>query len=978
MSRIRGAIAGLILLGATIGLPVLLAATVGNPLHDRHDWHSVLSGNLSDTDAIDLLAAVFYLAWASFVIPVAVEIVTVLTGWIGHRPPRQVRLPLLGPQHDLARVLVGAVLLLLPAAIAATAPSTHAPITPPPATLLSADTSWSAPPGTGSQPAVSGDQRLPATGQTTPPARTYVIPAVGGMRSYWALAEHYLGDGQRWREIWQVNAGRVQDGTVLDTPRRLAPGWTILIPPAASTAAPLRGDTATHPVTVAAGDTLSGLAAADGIGDWHQVWPANSGRPEPGGRYFTDPNLILPGWTLRLPDPAAPLQHAAPQTADPPPTEPQAAPEQNRHPSPAEPTRPDAAARPVAPVVLPTPATPDAPQPTGLSPTPTSRPARSAPGDARPATGDATSAPVPFRTPLEIGLAALAALTVLDRARRIALRRRRPGHRPSPPPVPLADVERRLRQQARQARPAVTAIQLAGALTATAPVACRAVVARDDGAVDLLLDPPPATAVPAPFESVEGGWRLPADATGFGFALDDVADPYPVLVPVGRTADGAVLVDLAATGPVGVAGDPNAVKGYLAGLVRALAGAPWADRLSLHVPAALGERIGPLDNVTVEDTRSPGADSPEQQPSTAGADTTGASAEAEEPGWDTRPLHLFCGWSVEDDIDPLMRLAADPATGTLAVVAGLHPAAAAWTLDGDCLLLPNLPDPITVAVADGQHGQDEAAGEETAVVELLEHTATAADVPLGDPQLPDLGGHAPPSPAPTPVQINVLGPVELTGSQHPRRSQTLHLLAYLALHRRGVDRDQIATALWPDTLAAGKTIRNRISEARVLVGNAISDGPCWQLDESVTTDWQQFTALAAGSSAEQHQALTLVRGRPFAGLDDTEWIDLEGFRTELEAAVVDLALSVAERDLAAGDHAAAYTAARAGLSASRYEERLHRLAIRAAHAEGSVAKVRTLQHEMRTVLDLDIEPDDQIQDDTLDLYEDLRARTAGN
>ena len=93
---------------------------------------------------------------------------------------------------------------------------------------------------------------------------------------------------------------------------------------------------------------------------------------------------------------------------------------------------------------------------------------------------------------------------------------------------------------------------------------------------------------------------------------------------------------------------------------------------------------------------------------------------------------------------------------------------------------------------------------------------------------------------------------------------------------------------------------------------------------------------------------------------------------------VDLALSVAERDLAAGDHTAAYTAARACLTASRYEERLHRLAIRAAHAEGSVAKVRTLQHEMRPVLDLDIEPDDQIQDDTLDLYEDLRARTARN
>ena len=99
-------------------------------------------------------------------------------------------------------------------------------------------------------------------------------------------------------------------------------------------------------------------------------------------------------------------------------------------------------------------------------------------------------------------------------------------------------------------------------------------------------------------------------------------------------------------------------------------------------------------------------------------------------------------------------------------------------------------------------------------------------------------------------------------------------------------------------------------------------------------------------------------------------------RSEVEAAIVDLALTVAERDLAAGDYDAAYTAARAGLAASRYEERLHRLAIRAAHEQGATGKVRAQQREMRTVLDDDIEPDDHLQAETDALYDEVAGRVA--
>jgi hypothetical protein len=772
-----------------------------------------------------------------------------------------------------------------------------------------------------------------------------------------ATAEHFLGDGGRWREIWQLNADRVlDDGTVLDSPRPLAAGWTILIPAHQPVGDPR---SATHEVTVVPGDTLSGLAVADGITDWEQVWPANADRAEPDGRRFTDPNLIFPGWTITLPNPPRP---GGPGPA-----------QDHPHPSPAHGASPAQGlgrGRELPPVTATTRHVRSGEQPQTSS-------SVAAPDSRSAATGSvpdrdhherhAAESRNPLPVPLEIGLAAAAAIAVLDRSRRIAQRRRRPGHRIPPPPPQLLQVEAQLRRDARHAQPGVAAVQLAAALSANCPIRCHTVIARDDGTVELLLvDPAGAPNAPAPFVAIENCWRLPAEASRFSFAVDDTIDPYPALLPVGRIADGAVLVNLEQTGPISLAGEPHTVHSYLTGLVAALSAAPWAGQVIVHVPSLIAASVGPLDNIIAEDTPHPPTGAhrradPNEQPS---AGTTPIS-ESPEAAWSTTPRHLYCGWTPVDNIEPLLQLATDPGSGVLVVVNGVHPATAIWTLDADQLTLPDLAQPVTVRLPT-EHADR--------VAELLEHTITAPDVPLGDPSLPDLAAEAPPAPEPTPVQINILGPVEITGIDHPRRSQILNLLTYLALHRRGADHDQIATALWPNQLVAGKTLRNRITEARGLVGGAISDGPRWRLDESVTTDWQRFTALAAGSPAQQHEALELVRGRPFAGLDDVEWIDLEGFRTETEATIVDLAITVAERDLAAGDPTAAFAAARAGLAASRYDERLHRLGVRAAGAEGSIGKVRSLTREMRTVLDLDIEPADQVEPETLALYEKLRTR----
>jgi hypothetical protein len=963
-TRLRGTLAAVILLAAVAGLPLALAATVGNPLQS---WPSLTDGQLTDTGIIAVLATVFWLAWLSFTIPAALEIALTVISKLTRRPQRHLRLPLLGAQQDLARNLISAVLLLLPAASpvlsATAAPVGHQTITTITGTALASDSSRA--------PAAHQAQDRDRPDSAT---RRYVIPEVGGMRSYWALAEHYLGDGARWREIWQLNEGRVHaDGSVMDSPRQLHAGWTILLP---AVAGHLGDEPIATPreVTVHPGDTLSTIAASDGISDWRQLWTLNADRREPENSWLSDPDLIRPGWTITLPNGAhhrdAPSKPANGHRAH----------DRRDSSRPADP-RPQRSSPPVT-----QPAHPNTDSPAPL-PSATSSEPNKAPSSARMAPSHETSShedsdhtqhrfPI---VPLEVGLAAAAAVTALDRARRIAQRRRRVGHRPLPPPAHLVEVESRVRRDARRAHPTVAAITLATALTGTHPVKIRTVVARVDGAVDLQLDDPIPPS-PPPFLEVTGGWRLPADATGFGFAAsdpDNLDDPCPALIPVGTTVDGQVLVNLDVTGPISVAGETGTVEALLWQLVTALAAAPWAGRVQVHVPPRFAERLGPLERLSVEDSLSP-------RPPAGPPGGPVSPDDGEEPGWRTTPVHLYCGWTADADLDPVLRTASAGNSHVHIIVNGAHPATSTWTLDGDQLALPTLAELVTVTLPEPAAPDPR---------ELLDFTATAPDVPLDDSRLPDhtlapfatgvpdnpdgspgIGDNTQPGPAPQSTRLLLLGTIEVTGADLTRRSQVQNLLAFLALHPRGVDRHQLLAALWPDETVALQSMRNLIRGARLVLNGGITDGPIWRLTDAVTTDWQQFNVLAAGDLGQQRRALELVRGRPFAGLDDADWIDLGGFRSEVEAAIVDVALTIIEHDLASENYPGALAAARTGLLVSRYEERLHRAAIRAAEAQDLHGLSKTLQREMRTVLDIDIEPDDQIQPATLELIRDVRDR----
>lgn len=205
----------------------------------------------------------------------------------------------------------------------------------------------------------------------------------------------------------------------------------------------------------------------------------------------------------------------------------------------------------------------------------------------------------------------------------------------------------------------------------------------------------------------------------------------------------------------------------------------------------------------------------------------------------------------------------------------------------------------------------------------------------------------------------VLGPLRVLGAARPlRRSRTLELVAYLALHPAGASTDGWATALWPDRVMAPPTLHSTCSAARRSLGRSRGGADHLprargglRLRPTVGTDWQCLRTLAASDDAgDWHRALGLVRGRPFEDLPGADWPVLEGFVAEMEEAVADVALRLADHHLGEGGARQAAAVARRGLRASPYDERLYRVLLRAADAEGHPGGVESVMAELGRLL----------------------------
>ena len=129
--------------------------------------------------------------------------------------------------------------------------------------------------------------------------------------------------------------------------------------------------------------------------------------------------------------------------------------------------------------------------------------------------------------------------------------------------------------------------------------------------------------------------------------------------------------------------------------------------------------------------------------------------------------------------------------------------------------------------------------------------------------------------------VLLLGPFELTGckKKRPRRQATTELIAYLAIHRRPVTRDELLEALWPSDDPGRNAARfyQAVSEARKLLGDAFRrDRERYVLDrDQLRIDVDNLDRLRKEAEAATgdkqlallERALELFRGDPLAEID---------------------------------------------------------------------------------------------------------------
>jgi DNA-binding SARP family transcriptional activator len=204
--------AAVTLIALLVGTPLLLVAVAGWPLpHAVPTWDQVqatlTAPGIPDQLLIDTLACLGWLCWALLALSALVEI----TAMLARTPTR--RLPGLTPAQAVVGALIG---VLAFAPILIRPHGTHFEARP--QVSHSRTQSTPAPDLTGDVVLLIGDTRHTCT----------VHPG----DTLWDLARDWLGDPNRWPEIYHLNAGHhfPDVGGTLHDPDLIYPGWTLTLP----------------------------------------------------------------------------------------------------------------------------------------------------------------------------------------------------------------------------------------------------------------------------------------------------------------------------------------------------------------------------------------------------------------------------------------------------------------------------------------------------------------------------------------------------------------------------------------------------------------------------------------------------------------------------------------------------------------------------------------------------------------------------
>ena len=244
-------------------------------------------------------------------------------------------------------------------------------------------------------------------------------------------------------------------------------------------------------------------------------------------------------------------------------------------------------------------------------------------------------------------------------------------------------------------------------------------------------------------------------------------------------------------------------------------------------------------------------------------------------------------------------------------------------------------------------------------------------------------------------RIAVHGGSTAGGSLPGRRAELV--FAYLAgEHHRVVTQDELADALWPDTLpdswAAAlrgvmTEVRRYLEDARLEHAEVLTTrrGYRLHLPADVVVDLDEAREEVArahalldageGAGAAIHSARSATLARlPFLPNHDGDWVD--GIRRELESIHVRALEIEARGHRAAGDVAAAAAAAERLVRADPFREAGHQLRIRTLGEAGDRAGAIKAYEHCRTVLaeELGVEPSPETEAALRDVMYAIAAR----
>ena len=781
-------------------------------------------------------------------------------------------------------------------------------------------------------------------------------------------------------------------------------------PSAPESAAPESAPPQTHEVV--AGDTLWDVADRY-LGHPHrytEIYSASTDTVQSDGRRLTDPDLILPGWVLTMPQAGAAettrRSSGAAESSGEVTTgsgEPTATADEPPEP---ESTDSDTVTGAIGGLTGPTASTQLDCADTGVSESP----------------DDAGGL---LRTAGGVGAVLAAGLIgVLTARRAVSQRRRRAGQRLSGASADDQAVEIQMRHAADA--PAVEFVDRAlRTLTAVLHAHRRALPALRAARLtrtmlELYVEEPDQP--PAPFVDLGGGvvWGLEVgtdDVLSAALAREHPA-PFPGLVTLGHdTEDGLVLVDLEHLRSFAVDGPGPVAQALLTAVAAEFATSPWADdiRVTLVGEQAWSEfevletgrirRATDVDRLLDELAVRAADDRGLLASAGVGDLATARAVQAAEAAWTPEILLLAEPLTGERHRRLGALLEQEPRVAIAALIGG-RSSDARWHLrltgtgGGATAVLEPLGMTLRPQLLDAEscrhvlnlvRSSDEVVGQ--AVAEPALRSLPAMPVP-GDeegfePVLQETAadpGEAPRPAEPPAPRLIMLGSVEVIHTaelgERNKLGQLTELAMFVALNP-GCDSQAIDDAIWPGSVVTRTTRNTAISKLRRWLGTDARGAPLLPRTEGrytfrpeVRSDWNDWCELLphGPQNATTHDlrtAVSLVQGRPLSGRGRRPYAWADHHAQDMIAAIVDACHELAVRSSSAGEYREALRVALLGLSVEPAAELLWRDRLKAEVMLGDRETVLESIDRLRSTAD---ELGGDLDHDTEDLIEQILSR----